>query len=282
MNPRNFWELLREKYSELTRSGRLVADYLTRHAEQAQYLSISALGAACGVAEATIFRFCRSLGFDGYNEMKIALAQANAMPNAEDAYCILPDTDTATLCKQAGAVSVDAINGTLGVLDPAAVDEAAALLEQARQVFCFGQGGSQILANDIWARVAVVANKFRTAGDSHMQTRAASLMGTEDVVLFVSYSGATRDMMETLRLAKENGARVILLTHYADAPGNALADVVLLCGAKDSPLNSSSIAAKIAVLFAAEVLVLRYSLNNQEAARQAHERTSRALESKRL
>lgn len=282
MNPRNFWELLREKYSELTRSGRLVADYLTRHAEQAQYLSISALGAACGVAEATIFRFCRSLGFDGYNEMKIALAQANAMPNAEDAYCILPDTDTATLCKQAGAVSVDAINGTLGVLDPAAVDEAAALLEQARQVFCFGQGGSQILANDIWARFAVMSNKFRTAGDSHMQTRAASLMGTEDVVLFVSYSGATRDMMETLRLAKENGARVILLTHYADAPGNALADVVLLCGAKDSPLDSSSIAAKIAVLFAAEVLVLRYSLNNQEAARQAHERTSRALESKRL
>lgn len=114
MNPRNFWELLREKYSELTRSGRMVADYLTQHAEQAQYLSISALGAACGVAEATIFRFCRSLGFDGYNEMKIALAQANAMPNAEDAYCILPDTDTATLCKQAGAVSVDAINGTLG------------------------------------------------------------------------------------------------------------------------------------------------------------------------
>lgn len=281
MNPRNFWELLREKYSELTRSGRLVADYLTQHAEQAQYLSISALGAACGVAEATIFRFCRSLGFDGYNEMKIALAQANAMPNAEDAYCILPDTDTATLCKQA-AVSVDAINGTLGVLDPAAVDEAAALLEQARQVFCFGQGGSQILANDIWARFAVMSNKFRTAGGSHMQTRAASLMGTEDVVLFVSYSGATRDMMETLRLAKENGARVILLTHYADAPGNALADVVLLCGAKDSPLDSSSIAAKIAVLFAAEVLVLRYSLHNQETAQEAHERTSRALESKRL
>ena len=89
-------------------------------------------------------------------------------------------------------------------------------------------------------------------------------------------------MMETLRLAKENGVRVILLTHYADAPGNALADVVLLCGAKDSPLDSSSIAAKIAVLFAAEVLVLRYSLNNQETAQEAHERTSRALESKRL
>lgn len=50
-----------------------------------------------------------------------------------------------------------------------------------------------------------------------MQAIAASLMGPEDVVLFVSYSGATRDMMDTLRLAKDNGAKVILLTHYDDA-----------------------------------------------------------------
>ena len=65
-----------------------------------------------------------------------------------------------------------------------------------------------------------------------MQAITASLMGPEDVVLFVSYSGATRDMMDTLHLAKENGAKVILITHYDDAPGVALADVVLLCGAR--------------------------------------------------
>ena len=282
MNACDFWELLRSRYNELTRSGRRVADYLTQHAEEAQYLSISSLAAECGVAEATIFRFCRSLGFDGYNEMKIALAQANALPAATGANKLEPGTDTAALCTHAVAVALEAVNGTRTVLDPAAIDAAATLLQRARQVFCFGQGGSQILANDIWARFATVSTKFRTAGDSHMQTLSASLMVPEDVVLFVSYSGSTRDMMETLRIVKGNGAKVILITHYADAPGTALADVVLLCGAKDSPLDSSSIAAKIAVLFAAEVLVLRYSLNNQETAQEAHERTSRALESKRL
>lgn len=65
-------------------------------------------------------------------------------------------------------------------------------------------------------------------------------MGPEDVVLFVSYSGATRDMMETLRTAKSAGAKVILLTHYEDSPGAALADVVLLCGAQESPLDSGA------------------------------------------
>lgn len=115
-----------------------------------------------------------------------------------------------------------------------------------------------------------------------MQAIAASLMGPEDVVLFVSYSGATRDMMDTLRLAKGNGAKVILLTHYDDAPGTALADVVLLCGAKESPLDSGSMPVKLAVLFVANVLVLRYTLDNQELVSLSRERTTKALGNKLL
>ena len=278
----DFWELLRSRYNELTRSGRLVADYLAQHSEEAQYLSISALGAACGVAEATIFRFCRALGFAGYNEMKIALARANAAPGAAFRYELEPGTDTATLCTHASAVALEAIHGTRAALDPAAVDAAAALLQNARQVYCFGQGGSQLLANDIWARFASVCNKFHTAGDSHMQTICASLMGPGDVVLYVSYSGSTRDMMETLHVAKSNGAAVLLFTHNAASPGAALADVVLLCGAPESPVDSASIAAKIAVLFAAEVLEMRFTLDNRDETARARERTRRALDGKRL
>ena len=93
-----------------------------------------------------------------------------------------------------------------------------ALLHSARQVFCLGQGGSMLVANDICARFAGITNKFRTAGDSHMQVMAASLMTEEDVVLFVSYSGATRDMIETLRTAKAAGAKIILLTPLRGLP----------------------------------------------------------------
>ena len=263
MAEQSFWDMLRTKRDSLTKSGIIVADYLMQHAEDAQYLSISSLAKACGVAEATIFRFCRALGFDGYNEMKIALAKATAtaMPVSLK---LEPGVDTRS------------------ALDPESVDRAATLLQRARQVFFFGQGGSYILACDIWARFSMLSTKFRTAGDSHMQAIAASLMGPEDVVVFVSYSGATRDMMDSLHLARENGAKVILLTHYSDAPGAALADVVLLCGAKESPLDSGSMPVKLAVLFVANVLVLRYTLDNQELANLSLSRTSRALGSKLL
>ena len=281
MVEQTFWEMLRTKRDSLTKSGAIVADYLMQHAEDAQYLSISSLANECGVAEATIFRFCRSLGFQGYNEMKIALAKATATATPTAAK-LEPGADTQLLITHAYNTAVEALNGTRNMLDAEAIDRAATLLQRARQVYFFGQGGSQVLAGDIWARFSMLSTKFRTAGDSHMQAITASLMGSEDVILFISYSGCTRDMMDTLHLAKENGAKVILVTHYADAPGAVLADVVLLCGAKENPLDSGSVPAKLAMLFVANVLVLRYTLDNQELANLSLSRTSQALGSKLL
>lgn len=157
-----------------------------------------------------------------------------------------------------------------------------ALLHSARQVFCMGQGGSMVAASEICARFACITNKFRAVADSHMQVMAASLMTEQDVVLFVSYSGATRDLMETLRTAKANGAKIILITHYEDSPGAKLADVVLLCGAQESPLDSGSIPIKVAVLYVAEVLVLRYILDDKPGSTEAQERTTEALAVKLL
>ena len=101
-------------------------------------------------------------------------------------------------------------------------------------------------------------------------------------VVFVSYSGATRDMLETLRAAKAAGAKIILLTHYEDSPGAKLADIVLLCGAQESPLDSGNIPVKVALLYVAEVLVLRYTMDDPENANAAQDRTSEALAVKML
>mgnify|MGYP002620120711 CR=1 FL=1 len=213
----NFWELLQQHQGDLTKSGRTVADYLVQHAAEAQYLSISSLAKECCVAEATVFRFCRALGFEGYHEMRIALAQANATGALVNQHVPEPDADTAALCEHASALLMTTINGTQNNLSPEAVDKASELMHKARQVYCLGQGGSMYIANDICARFACISTKFRTAGDSHMQLITASLMTPEDVVLFVSYSGATRDMLETLRAATAAGAKIRVPSRSARA-----------------------------------------------------------------
>ncbi len=281
---RIFWELLQQHQGDLTKSGRTVAEYLLQHAAgKRSILSISSLAKECCVAEATVFRFCRALGFEGYHEMRIALAQANATGALVNQRVPEPDADTATLCEHASALLMTTINGTQNaIFRRRRWTRASELMHKARQVYCLGQGGSMYIANDICARFACISTKFRTAGDSHMQLVTASLMTPEDVVLFVSYSGATRDMLETLRAAKAAGAKIILLTHYEDSPGAKLADVVLLCGAQESPLDSGNIPIKVALLYVAEVLVLRYTMDDPENANAAQDRTSEALAVKML
>ncbi len=256
----NFWHLLQLRQANLTKSGRIVADYLADNADKAQYLSISSLAKECNVAEATVFRFCRSLGFDGYHEMRIALAQANVTGSPSAQHLPRSDSSTAALCEHASALFSAAINSTQEVLSPDAVDHAAALLRHAKQVFCFGLGGSMLLASDICARFNGISPKFRTAGDCYLQQMTANLMTPGDVVLFISYSGEAQAAMDILRAAKSSGAGIILMTHYADSPGAALADVVLECAAKDNPLEAGSLSVKAAELYIAEALLLRYTL----------------------
>ena len=156
--------------------------------------------------------------------MRIALAQANAtgtlVQPAVSRSRALPPPD---LCEHASGLFLTAINGTQNALSPEAVERGRGPdAGGAGRCSASDQGGSMLLANDICARFASLSTKFRTAGDSHLQMLAASLMGPEaDVVLFISYSGATRDMLETLRTAKASGAKIILLTHYEDSPGAA-------------------------------------------------------------
>ena len=89
-------------------------------------------------------------------------------------------------------------------------------------------------------------------------------------------------MLETLRTARAAGAKIILLTHYEDSPGAKLADVVLLCGAQESPLDSGNIPIKVALLYVAEVLVLRYTMDDPQNVMDAQDRTSEALAVKML
>ena len=96
-------------------------------------------------------------------------------------------------------------------------------------------------------------------------------------MLFISYSGATRDMLETLRTAKASGAKIILLTHYEDSPGAAMADVVLRCGAQESPLGFRQHPHQGGGALCGEVLLLRYMLDDPEHTNEAQDRTSEAV-----
>lgn len=280
-------ETIAQHYEHLTKSSRKIAEYLSQHAEQAQYLSISALARECGVAEATIFRFCRALGFEGYNELKIALAQSNASTGPGMKYevygSVEPSDDLATLCARVYTSNMDALVKTRAALDLTAVGRAVDLLQSAGRVYCMGQGGSLMVAMDAWSRFLMISDKFYTVQDSHLQMMTAALLHEQDVVLYFSYSGATRDLAELLRVTKRQHTRVILVTRQPDTPAAKQADCVLLVGGMEGPMQSgSSIPAKVAMLFVADTLVNEFTRRDMDGVVRNRNATSSAIALKLL
>lgn len=282
----NILEEMTNRYNQMTRSGKLLANYIFANTEKAQYLSISSLAENCGVSEATITRFCRMLGLSGYNDLKLALAKTSH-PNELGEFSDKPQgivtTDTmSSIGKKLRDAFFVSVNETLEQMEPSTFHRAVMYLHRARQVFCFGQGGNTVLAQEAWARFSQVTNKFIHISDSHMQIMATSLASSQDVILFFSYSGSTRDAEELLTLAKKRHIPVILLTHFRNSMAAQLADVILLCGYNESPLQSGCIAAKIGQLLLLECLYYGYCNQAPDAIKEARASTSEAISKKLL
>ncbi|MCR5072554.1 MAG: MurR/RpiR family transcriptional regulator [Clostridiales bacterium] len=270
-------------YYELTASEKKTADYVMNNREHAQYLSIAELAEYSGVAEATVSRFCRRLGYKGFNAFRLALANA--------AYSIAPEagllsgpietTDSfEQMCEKLYSADQAAMRQTLELIDPEKIRAAVDMLYAAGRVVCMGQGGSMLVAQDAGHLFSTVSGKFSAVADSHIQIITAVNMHSDDVILFFSYSGATKELIDTMRTAKERGVKTLLITRFRKSPGALLADLVLPCGANESPLQLGSIPAKIAQLYLIDVLFSEYCRRNLDACRESRERLAAALEAK--
>lgn len=278
-------ELISNNYYEFTASEKKTADYVMTHRVEAQSLSISELAEKSDVAEATISRFCRHLGYSGYNAFKLAIAKS-AAGTREDlsplAGEVKEDDNFSDMTRKVYTADIASMTQTFELISEERIIAAADILCAAKTVYCMGQGGSMLLAQDAAHLFSTAGYKFFSIADSHLQAMAASNMGPDDAVLFFSYSGATKDMMHTIEILRRRGAKVVLITRYPQSPGAAVSDVVLQCGSNESPLQLGSVAAKIAQMFLLDVLFTEMSRRDLPVHRDARSRVADALAEKHL
>lgn len=282
----NILEEITKKYHTLTKSGKILADYIFKHANETQYMSISFLSEKSGVSEATITRFCHGLGLSGYNEFKLVLAKVSKMtdlgePDASPENIASADSLN-SIFRKIHASNIASLNETMERLDEEQVMRAVDYLAAANRVFCFGQGGSNVMAMEAWARFSTATPSFVHIADAHMQVIAASLGTKNDAILFFSYSGSTRDVEDILQTAKDREIPIILITHFPRSRAAEFADVILLCGFNESPLQSGSISAKVGQMYLIECLFYAYCRKNPELFSKARAATAEAVAKKLL
>lgn len=284
MQDANVFDRISNAYYQLTGAEKKVADYVILRQKDTQFLSISELASDCGVAEATISRFVKRLRFRGYNAFKLAIAQATAGQSGSNPLSgeVEPGDSLLDLCRKLLNADLEAMEQTLALLRPEDIQRAADLLEGADKVLCMGQGGSMVMAQECAHLFSTAFGKYFPVAGSHMQAIAITQSGPRDAILYFSYSGATRDLVEAGELARDRGIKLILITRFPRSPGAAFADVVLQCGCRESPLQVGSVATRIAQLYLLDVLFSEVCRRDMEACKTHRQQVADALAAKHI
>ena len=272
MGDNDIFQLIITKYNEMTRAESRVADYILTHRPAIDQMTISELSAACEVSEATLTRFCRFLGFHSFGHFRTAVVQTMTAAQLQAAYGYEPDVSGEVQAQDSidvkaqklCSIGIDALKQTLSLMDPHTISSVVELLWKAGNVYCFGQGNSSVAAMAAWGRFATITNKFRWISESHLQSDTAALLEEDDVILYFSFSGVTRELLEVAEIVKGTPGRLVLFTRFSNSSGAAMADHVLLCGANESPYQQGSAAAKISYLLLIEVLFNEYCSRDLE------------------
>ncbi len=260
---------------------RAVGDFVLANADRVMHMSVSEAARDVGVGEATVIRFCRALGYRGYQEFKLRLAQDLVEPVTFIHENITFADTPAEIATKVFQTNLRAVEATKRALDPAVVEVAARAIGAARRVDIYGVGYSYFSALDAklkLARFGLTADAF---GDPHLQVMSAAALRRGDVAIGISHSGSTRDVVDALVPARKAGAITIAITNFSPSPITRTANVVLLTASHESPLGGEVLTSRIAQLCVIDVLSVAVAVQLGERVLALIERTSEAVRKKR-
>ncbi len=198
---------------------RLAAFVLSRP-DEAIRLTGAELARRTEVSEPTVHRFCRQLGCNGLQGFRRAVfKELSANGGALHPQSILATDTVETAAEKSLDATINALERLRRALPRDAIRQAAVSILKARWVHVYGFGASATVAADAQHKLFRLAAMTVAYADAHMQAMAAATLGPEDVVIAISNSGATRELIETVELARSNSTTIIAITR----PGSPLA-----------------------------------------------------------
>lgn len=241
--------------------------------------TIGELARRCDTSETTVIRLCRTIGFAGYPEFRLALAGA-AAANSDDEYLsgeILPDDTTEQVVRKVTGADSLAITETAKHVSIASLDEAARAIGAAGRIDLFGAGASSFVAQDMQYKLHRIGLTSHCFADPHSAISSAALLGAGDVAIGLSHTGTTTDTLRYLEVARDNGATTIAITNHPKAPIGKRADIVVTTAALETTYRSGAMASRIAQLTLVDVLFVLVAQQRVDAAKDALRRTFEAV-----
>jgi RpiR family transcriptional regulator, carbohydrate utilization regulator len=254
-----------------------VGQYVLDHPAEVVHLAIGDLAQLCAASDATIFRFCRKVGADGYGDFKIRLAQEMASARAATYDAVQIGDTLADAVHKVIAADMKALADTLRVLDLVALARAAEVLFAARRVDIYGSGGAAVAALELQYKLMRVGVRSMAHTDGEMQIMSATLLTAEDVAVAFSHSGRSVDVLSALQAAKERGARTIAITNHPASPIAQAVEIGLCTAAQEALAHGYPLGARVAQLALIDALYTCMALARPEETEASQIRIAEVL-----
>lgn len=273
---------IRSYYARLSAKEKKVADYILQNPEKIIHITINELAEDLHVADATVFRFCKRIGFKGYQAMKIALASEIMEPIQQIHEEISENDDEKTITKKIFQSNIQTLENTLHLLNENALHQAVSLLLHAEKIEFYGVGGSMVIAMDAYHKFIRTGIKAFSFIDSHYQLMSASQLTEKDVAVVISHSGTNKDTINILKTAKKNGAKTIGITGYPKSFIGQNVDVALFTSSEETDFRSEALSSRIGQLSIIDALYVNIMVLNKYNANKALDKIRDSISETRI
>lgn len=270
--------MLKNKES-LSMAERIVLDYLIENKTVLKDFSVEKIAEAAYTSPASVVRMCKKLGYKGFKDFKIDFILSNSkveIPETSEYTDIILIKDQNS-GKKAIENNVRALEETIKLYDEKTYTKAASIIMSARKILIFGKGSSYLVCKDLEMKLRRI-NKFCIAqGESHDQLIDASFINNKDVVVFVSNSGKTKEIVSAALLAKENKTPIISITRIGSSILADISDVVLYTSSLESEFRSAAMTSRISQMSVVDALFAKCAYMDIDRSIQALETTYRTF-----
>jgi RpiR family carbohydrate utilization transcriptional regulator len=239
-----------------------VAQLLLDEPDAVVYRSVSEVAEAAETSTATVVRCAQKLGFRGFHDLKLALAQERATFEATDSdeHAADPRLEELVQVTSAGAQT---LRDAPALVDPAAFDAAVSALDAAGRVLFVGVGTSAPLIQDAAYRFSVIGIGAEAVTDVHVQHFHASRLEPTDVCVAVSHTGSTRETLDAVGAAKAAGATTVAITSFARSPLSELVDHLIVAGTREVSFRLEAMASRLAHLALLDALLVAVAARDE-------------------
>jgi RpiR family transcriptional regulator, carbohydrate utilization regulator len=265
--------LIKRRMIGLNPALKRIAKYIIENTVKCKSMTIKELSEKCDVAESSITRFVREIGFSNYQELKIKIAESltdkNNEPQVVEDYVyedISKSDNIDTIFDKLIYRNISMLNETKLLLDSDQYLAAAKAIEQSDTVVFAGLGSSAIAAEEAIMRFVRAGVKCVFPRDNSMQTILSSIMTKKDVVIGISNSGKSVAVVKSVKQANANGVATIGITANPNSPLAKYSDIILLSSNNTSPSSEEKVwentTSKISQLLVIDVLYAIYASRN--------------------